>query len=86
MISKKITQKFLSSIWLFENVLGKYSDNVALNQDKERIKKILSEVYGYKDIYDFIRPELDQESMDKFLRTVFTYHEQPRGESENNNK
>ena len=77
MISKKITKKFLSSIGLFENVLGKYSDKVALNQEKERIKKILFEVYGYKDIYDFIQPELDKEGMDRFLKTVFTYHDQP---------
>jgi len=80
MISNKITKKFLSSIGLFENVLWKYSDKVALNQDKERIKKILCEVYGYKDIYDFITPELDKEGMDRFLKTVFTYHEQPQQE------
>lgn len=78
MISNWITKKFLSSIWLFENVLWKYSNLVAINQDKERIKKILYEVYGYKDIYDFIPSELDKEGMDKFLKTVFTYHETPQ--------
>ena len=75
MITNKITKKFLSSIWLFENVLWKYSDKVAINQKKEMTKKILCEVYWYKDIYDFIQPELDDEAMSKFLRTVFTYHE-----------
>ena len=78
MISKKISDKFLSNIWLFENMLWKYAPLVAIDQDKERIKKILYEVYGYKDIYDFLPAELDQESMDKVLRTVFTYHEQPQ--------
>lgn len=77
MISKKISDRFLSNIWLFENMLWKYAPLVAIDQDKERIKKILYEVYGYKDIYDFLPQELDQEAMDKVLRTVFTYHEQP---------
>lgn len=85
MISKNITNKFLSSIWLFENVLWKYSDKVAINQKKERIKKILADVYGYKDIYDFIPTEIDNESMQKFLNTVFTYHEQPQEELNNKN-
>lgn len=78
MISKKISDKFLSNIWLFENMLWKYAPLVAIDQDKERIKKILFEVYGFKDIYDFLPQELDQEAMDKVLRTVFTYHEQPQ--------
>lgn len=77
MISKKISDRFLSNIWLVENMLWKYAPLVAIDQDKERIKKILCDVYGYKDIYDFLPQELDQESMDKLLRTVFTYHEQP---------
>ena len=77
MIWKRISDKFLSNIWLFENMLWKYSWLVAINQDKERIKKILFEVYWYKDIYDFVPAELDKESMDQVLRTVFTYHEQP---------
>ena len=82
MISKKISDKFLSNIWLFENMLWKYAPLVAIDQDKERIKKILFEVYGYKDIYDFLPAELDQESMNKVLKMVFTYHEQPQDQLE----
>lgn len=82
MISKKISDKFLSNIWLFENMLWKYAPLVAIDQDKERIKKILYEVYGYKDIFDLLPAELDQESMDKVLRTVFTYHETPQEQTE----
>jgi len=78
MISNNIVKKFLSNIWLFENVLWKYSNLVAINQKKEKIKKILFEVYGYKDIYDIVPQELDKEGMDKFLRTLFTYHENPQ--------
>ncbi|NOQ50459.1 MAG: hypothetical protein GQ557_02180 [Mycoplasmataceae bacterium] len=78
MIANNIVKKFLSNIWLFENVLWKYSNLVAINQKKEKIKKILFEVYGYKDIYDVVPQELDNEWVDKFLRTLFTYHENPR--------
>jgi len=77
MISKKISDKFLVNIWLFENMFWRYSNLIAYNQDKERIKKILAEVYGYKDIYDFIPPELDGDSIDRVMKTVFTYHEHP---------
>jgi hypothetical protein len=83
MISKKVSDKFLSNIGLFENMLGsKYAKLVAINQKKERIKKILYEVYGYKDIYNFFPEELDQDSVDKVLRTVFTYHESPQQQNE----
>jgi len=75
MISKKISEKFLNNIWLFENMFWKYSNLVVINQEKERIKKILCDVYGYKDIYDFIPQELDDESLNRVLKTIFTYHE-----------
>ena len=78
MLTNWITKKFLSSIWLFENVLWKYSDLVAINQEKENIKKILYEVYWYKDIYDFIPKKLDNDSVDKFLKTMFTYYDTPK--------
>jgi len=80
MISKKISDKFLSNIWLFENMFWKYSNLVIINQDNEKIKKILSEVYGYKDIWDFIPQELDDETLQRTLNTIFTYHEKEEQE------
>ena len=76
-IGNKITDRFLHVVGLFQNVLWKYADQVAYNQDKEQIKKVLHEVYWYKDIYDLVPPELDKDSTDRFLKTVFTYYEQP---------
>lgn len=72
----------MSVVWLVQNTLGRYSNDIVYRQDKEQVKKILFEVYGYKDIYEFIPPEVDTENMDKFLRTVFTYHERPAEELE----
>jgi hypothetical protein len=77
MIEKKISDRFLSSIGLFENMFWRYSNLIAYNQEKERIKKILADVYWYKDIYEFIPSELDNESVNQVLKTVFTYHETP---------
>ena len=71
----QVTDRLLQVVWLFENVLGRYADDVAYNQRKELAKKMLAEVYGYKDIYEFIKPERDVESMDRFLKTAFTYYD-----------
>ena len=84
MITKNITNKFLSSIWLTENVLGRYSDKIIIDQEKETIKRILCDVYGYKDIYDFIPQRVSQENLNRFLKTVFTYHERPEEQIEIN--
>ncbi len=62
-------------VWLFENVLWKFSEDIAYNQRKELAKKVLAETYGYKDIYSFIKPELDVDWTDRFFKTVFTYYE-----------
>lgn len=75
MINQKITDKFLSVVWLFENVLWKYSNNIAYNQKREKVKRLLKEVYWYKDIEKLFPPELDDASVDRFLRTVFTYND-----------
>lgn len=77
MINQKISERFLSNIWLFENMLWKYAHLVAIDQDKERIKRILSDVYGFKDINELFPQELDKNAMDRLLKTVFTYHDEP---------
>ena len=62
-------------VWLFENTLWRFSENVAYNQDKEQIKRVLDQVYWYKNIYTFVKPELDEEAVDRFFKTIFTYYE-----------
>jgi len=82
---RPITERFLSNIWLFENMFWKYANNVAYNQKKEKIKKILFEVYGYKDIYEFFPPELDNERVNKVLQTIFTYYDPMDLQEQNKN-
>lgn len=71
----QVTDRLMEVIWLFENVLGRFSEDVGYNQRKELAKKMLCDVYGYKDIYKVVKPELDAESMNQFMKTVFTYYD-----------
>lgn len=72
---KLITEKFLSNVWLFESMLGRFAPLIAIDQDKQKIKKILCDVYWYKDIYDLIPDELHYNNVNKVLKTVFNHHE-----------
>lgn len=71
-----ILKKFMSNIWLFENMLGKYWDIVLYDTQKEKYKRFLFELYGKKDVYSLFPSELDQEEYNRTLKTLFTYYEQ----------
>jgi len=75
MLQTQVTDTLMQVVWLFENTLWKYSNDVAYNQDKEQIKRVLDACYWYKNIYNFVKPELDEESVDRFFKTVFSYYE-----------
>lgn len=82
MLTNWIVKQFLQRIGLIENVLwSKYWPLVLLNQEKERKKKILHDVYWYKDIYKVLPPEIDKESLDKFLKTMFSYYDNRNDEN-----
>jgi len=75
-ITEKISERLMRPVWLFTNILGKYSDAMAYDEEKEQAKKILYEVYWYKDIYNVCPSVIDEDKMKRFLDTVFTYHEE----------
>ena len=75
MLQTQVTETLMKVVWLFKNTLWEYADDVAFNQDKEQIKRVLDKVYGYSNIYGFVKPELDEESVDRFFKTVFSYYE-----------
>jgi len=70
-----ILKKFMSNIWLFENMLWKYWDIVLYDTQKEKYKRFLFELYGKKDVYSLFPSELDQEEYNRTLKTLFTYYE-----------
>ncbi len=45
MIQTQVTDTLMNVVGLFENTLGKYSNDVAYNQDKEQIKRVLDSCY-----------------------------------------
>ena len=71
----KITDKFLANIWLFDNLLGRYAPLVAIDQNQEQKKRMLSELYGYTDIDKIFPEKLNSEATNRLLKTIFNHHE-----------
>jgi hypothetical protein len=74
MIGKKVTEQFLAVVWLMESVLGKYTKEIVYNNQKEKYKKILCDVYWYSDSYEVFPPEWDNMAVERFMDTVFRYN------------
>jgi len=59
-------------IWLFQKIL--WDKEIALyNLEKEKMKKVLYEVYWMKDVYEVIWPELDETKLDRIMTTIFRF-------------
>ena len=67
--------KLLSHVWMFENILWKFTNLVLYNSRKERLKRILYEIYWKKDVNDIFPPELDEFQYIKTLNALTTYYE-----------
>lgn len=73
--NQKLLDKFISHIWLFENILWKFTNLVLYNNKKEKYKRFLYELYLKKDTYDLFPAELDIEKYNKTLNALTTYYE-----------
>lgn len=72
---QRIIEKFITNIWLFENVFWKVTDLIVYDTEYEKAKRILSQVYWYKDVYDLFPAELDERKVNETLKTLFTYYD-----------
>lgn len=54
------------------NIYWKYSDLVIYDQSKEKAKRLLYTVYGYKNIYEILPPELDDQKTMDHVRTLMS--------------
>lgn len=72
---QKIIEKFITNIWLFENVFWKVTDLIVYDTEMEKAKRILYQIYGKKDVYDLFPPELDEAKVEKTLKTLFSYYD-----------
>ena len=69
-----ILWKFTNNTWLLDKIFWK-EGIILYNEEKEKIKRILFEVYWLKDIYDIFDPELDEEKIDRTLKTIFRFND-----------
>ena len=51
-------------------IYWKYADNIIYDQSREKAKHILYHVYGYKDIFTLLPPELDEVKTMDHIRTL----------------
>jgi len=70
-----ILKKLMSNVWLFENMLWKYWDNVLYNTEKEMAKRFLKNVFHKRDVNILFPEEIDKEDYNSTLKTIFTYYD-----------
>lgn len=67
-----ILSKFTKNTWLLDKIFGK-EGIILYNEEKEKVKRVLYEVYWLKDIYEVFDPELDEVKIDRTLKTIFRF-------------
>lgn len=67
---RSILDILMSAEWLITNIYGKYADSVVYDQSKEKAKQKLYHLYGYKNIYKVLPPELDEVKIMDHMRTL----------------
>lgn len=82
MNGQKLVDKFMSNVWLISNIFWKYSDDIVYNRRKEKAKLMLSEVYGYTDIYSIFPSEVDEAKTIWLVKILNQYYDQREPESE----
>lgn len=71
-----ILKKLMSNYWLFENMFGKYWDDILYNSERELARRILKIWFKKTDVDKFFPSEVDMEDYQNTLKTIFTYYEQ----------
>ena len=79
-----IVDRLMTVVWLFESVFGRYTDLIIYDQEKEKAKRFLREIYGKTDVDDLFPPELDTEQFNNTMKILFQYMGDM--EANNNNK
>lgn len=70
--NESLLDKLLKREWIITGIYWKYSDNVVYDQDKEKAKNMLYSLYGYKDIFEVLPPELDDQKTIDHVRTLMS--------------
>lgn len=70
--ARGILDRLMSYTWVIQSIYWKYADQVVYDQDKQRAKKILHDVYGFKDIYELLPAEVDDVKLMDHVRTLMS--------------
>lgn len=70
-----ILKKLMTNYWLFENMFGKYWDDILYNSERELARRILKEAYWKRDVDRFFPAEVDMDDYERTLKTIFTYYD-----------
>lgn len=81
-----ILKKLMTNYGLFENMLGKYGDDILYDTDRELARKILKLWYNKKDVDLFFPEQVNMEDYQNTLKTIFTYYDNISNESSNTKK
>lgn len=74
--SNKIIDVFMDRVGLFENVFWKASDKIVFDTEYERVKNILKEVHGKKDVDIIFHSIFDEEKAGRVMGTMFRFADQ----------
>lgn len=70
-----ILKKLMTNYWLFENMLGKYGDDILYDTDRELARKILKVWFGKTDVDLFFPEQVNMDDYQNTLKTIFTYYD-----------
>jgi len=82
MNNTKIVDKFLSNTGLIPNIFGRYSDKMIFSTEKEKAKNILFNVYWYKDIFDVVPQQVDEDQTINLIKVLNQYYDKPESSPE----
>ena len=71
-----ILDRFIINNWLLPKVFGKQlARKIVYNTEKEKVKKMLYDIYGKRDVFELFEEEIDEIKIDHTLKTLFWYYE-----------
>jgi hypothetical protein len=70
MSNQTLLDRLMSYNGVISQIYGKYADKIVYDQSRERAKHLLYHIYWYKDIFDLLPPELDEQKTMDHVRTL----------------
>jgi len=73
--SQRLLDEFTKKVWLIESIF--WDQKMVLNNSpKEKLKDLLFYTFELHDVFDYFKPEFDEDKTEKFLKILSAYHDQ----------